>query len=186
MSRLPMTRSIVAMVAVLIAGSVYGVGARDHNDHRALTVSLGRDVTSCSVTQAKHESSRGGITIKRIRFENAQSVDDSPSVTLRFEMHNDTAAAVAGTIVAVSLFASAEGTLETSPLLKRPFRVLVNEPLAAGYSLDYRVRLKNLALETACASEVVIVGEAVSPTKSSSVQHRLEKGAATTGTDGLR
>jgi hypothetical protein len=101
---------------------------------------------------------RDGITIRHIRFEGAPPFEDSSSVILRFDIRNDSADDVKGVIVSVSLFSAADRALETSPLLRRPLRVLVNEPLLAGYSLDYRICLKNLALESACRSEVVIVG----------------------------
>jgi hypothetical protein len=74
-------------------------------------------------------------------------------------MRNDSAAGVTGIIVSVSLFGSADRTLETSLLLQQPLQMLVNAPLLAGYSLDYEIRLKNLSLESACMSEVVVVAE---------------------------
>lgn len=175
MSPPPITRAIAAVIAVLIGGSTYGIWARDHSDHQALTLSRTPDVASCSVASAKHVPGRDDVTIRHIRFEAAPPFENSPSVILRFDMRNDSAAGVTGIVVSVSLFGSADRTLETSPLLQQPLRMRVNAPLPAGYSLDYEIRLKNLSLESACMSEVVVVADAVSPSKSSSVRRRLEK-----------
>lgn len=154
-----MSRDVATAIAMLISVSTYGIWARDHNDHRAPTASDLSDVSSCSVSSANHVPSRDAITIRHIRFEGAPPFQDSSSVILRFDIRNDSADDVKGIIVSVSLFSSADLAPENSPLLRQPLRVLVNEPLPAGYSLDYRIRLKNLSLESACRSKVVIVGD---------------------------
>jgi hypothetical protein len=144
---------------VLMSVSTYAIWARDHNDLRAADGSYLSDVDSCSVTSASPVFHRDGITIRHIRFEGAPPFEDSSSVFLRFNIRNDSADDVNGIIISVSLFSSADLALERSPLLLRPVRVRVNEPLPAGYSLDYGIRLKNLSLTSACRSEVVIVGD---------------------------
>jgi hypothetical protein len=147
-------------MAVLLA-STSGAVARDHNQRGATIASQGPDLASCVVPSAIRVPGTDGIAIDHIRFEDVPSLRDSPSVILRFDIRNDTAASVAGVIVSVALFANANRTPGAVPLLERPLEAVVRVPLRPGFSFDYTIRLKNLSLESACESDVVVVGDAV-------------------------
>jgi len=160
-----MTRAGLTAIAVLI-GPTSAAVADSHNQQRATNASAhGTDIPTCVVPSAAGVPGQDGIAIDHIRFEDAPPLGGSPSVVLRFDIRNDTAADLAGVIVWMALFEHADRMPAAPRLLERPLEVLVNVPLPPKFSFGYKVRLKNLSLEFACESDVVVV--AVPATRSS-------------------
>src|SRR5262245_1003093 len=102
-----------------------------------------------------------GIAVRHVRLEPSQAVDGSPSVTLKFDLHNVGWTSVTDIVLAVSLHSGARGgtrekAIEASDTV-RPFTIKIANVLMAGYSFDYEIRLRNVSLDAASAPEVEVV-----------------------------
>jgi hypothetical protein len=101
-----------------------------------------------------------GIAIRHVRLEASPAVDGSPSVTLKFDLHNVGWTSVTDIVLAVSLRNGAhEGTRENASDAEtvRPFTIKIRNVLMAGYSFDYEIRLRNVSLDNASAPKIEVV-----------------------------
>jgi len=98
-----------------------------------------------------------GIAVRHIRVEAAMPVDGSPSVVLKFDVHNDGSANVTDIVLSVSLRRSGTAKSVEPTARVQPFTIKIPNVLLAGYSFDYEIRLRNVSLETANVPEIEVV-----------------------------
>ena len=98
-----------------------------------------------------------GIAVRHIRVEAATPVDGTPSVVLKFDLHNGGWTSVTDIVLSVSLRNSDSETPIELPASVRPFTIKIRNVLLAGYSFDYEIRLRNVSLDTAKTPEIEVV-----------------------------
>jgi hypothetical protein len=97
-----------------------------------------------------------GIAIRHIRLEPSTPVDGSPSVVLKFDLHNEGWTSVTDIVLEVSLRTRGGESAIEQPSV-RPFTIKIRNVLMAGYSFDYEIRLRNVSLDTAKTPEIEVV-----------------------------
>jgi hypothetical protein len=98
-----------------------------------------------------------GIAVRHIRLEAATAIDGSPSVVLKFDVHNEGWTSVTDVVLSVSLRNADSDTPIELPARVRPFTIKIRNVLLAGYSFDYEIRLRNVSLDTANTPEIEVV-----------------------------
>ena len=98
-----------------------------------------------------------GIAIRHIRLEATAPVDGSPSVVLKFDLHNEGWSSVTDIVLSVSLRSGDSDTLLEPSTRVQPFKIKIQNVLLAGYSFDYEIRLRNVSLDSASAPEIEVV-----------------------------
>jgi hypothetical protein len=97
------------------------------------------------------------IAVRHIRVEAAMPVDGSPSVVLKFDVHNDGSANVTDIVLSVSLRKSGTTKSVEPAVGVQPFTITIPNVLLSGYSFDYEIRLRNVSLDAANAPEIEVV-----------------------------
>lgn len=97
-----------------------------------------------------------GIAVRHIRLEAATPVDGSPSVVLKFDVHNEGSANVTDIVLSVSLRKS-DSAEPVEPARVQPFTIKLRNVVLAGYSVDYEIRLRNVSLEAANSPVIEVV-----------------------------
>jgi hypothetical protein len=98
-----------------------------------------------------------GIAIRHVRLEPSTPVDGSPSVVLKFDLHNEGWTSVTDIVLSVSLRNSDSDRPIELPAAVRPFTIKIRNVLLAGYSFDYEIRLRNVSLDTVKTPEIEVV-----------------------------
>jgi hypothetical protein len=142
------------VVAAMLSAVVHGAEARGVVDRTKPAV---RGITRASLDLADNEEPADGIAIRHVRLEEATPIDGTPTVLLKFDLHNEGWASVTDIVLSVSL-RTAENGKPLEPLTRvRPFTIKIPNVLLAGYSFDYEIRLRNVSLDTASAPEIEVV-----------------------------
>src|SRR5262245_33851357 len=98
------------------------------------------------------------IVIRRARLEPTPRRDESESVLLKFDVHNQSETSQANILLSVSLLGPAgEDSLEPRPVIVRPFSIRVETVLRAGYLVEYEILLRNLSSDCDCLPRIDVV-----------------------------
>jgi hypothetical protein len=143
------------VVAAMLSTFVHAAEARgvvDRTKPQAV-----RGVPRSSLDLPDNDDPADRISIRHIRLEASTPIEGSPSVVLKFDLHNEGWTSVTDIVLSVSLRKDDHGTpLEPSARVQ-PFTIKIGNTLLAGYSFDYEIRLRNVSVETANAPEIQVV-----------------------------
>jgi hypothetical protein len=135
--------------------SVHGAQAEAVVDRSKMSV-RGLVSVDPSVDLAAKQDPANGIAIRHVRLEPSTPVDGSPSVVLKFDLHNEGWTSVTDIVLAVSMRTRGGDNAKEAPKV-RPFKIRIRNVLLAGYSFDYEIRLRNVSLDPAHMPEVEVV-----------------------------
>lgn len=157
MGVLPMRHAVrVLAVTMLFVVGVYVLPAPAgwFPDPAALAATRGVSV----FVPVREQSAGHGIVIRDIHVEPAESIAESPSVILKFDVHNESETSVTGIVLSVSLLGAVAGNeSESRPVLVRPFKVKIDEPLHAGFSFEYEMRLRNVPFDRDSVPDIRVI-----------------------------
>jgi hypothetical protein len=142
------------IVAALLGALAHVAEARGVVDRAKPSV---RGILRSSFDVPAKQDPVDGIAVRHIRVEAAMPVDGSPSVVLKFDVHNDGSANVTDIVLSVSLRRSDTAKSVEPTARVQPFTIKIPNVLLAGYSFDYEIRLRNVSLEAANAPEIEVV-----------------------------
>jgi hypothetical protein len=142
------------IVPAMVAAFAHVAEARGVVDRTKPSV---RGILRSSLDVPASQDAVDGIAIRHIRVEAATSVDGSPSVFLKFDVHNEGSANVTDIVLSVSLRKSDTAEPVEPTVRVQPFTIKIPNVLLAGYSFDYEIRLRNVSLETANAPAIEVV-----------------------------
>ena len=150
------------LVAAMLSNFVHGAEARGIVDRTkpALSRDIGADP---SLDLPSKQDVEKGIAIRHVRLEASPAVDGSPSVTLKFDLHNVGLTSVTDIVLEVSLHSTTSprgatrGKAVDASEVVRPFTIKIHNVLMAGYSFDYEIRLRNVSLDATSAPEIEVV-----------------------------
>ena len=91
------------------------------------------------------------LSLRHVRLESSAAVDEAPSSTLKFDVHNEGDTDLADIELSISLLGPPINGVEAlRTIVVRPFTIRLNTVLMAGYILQYEIRLRNLSSECDC------------------------------------
>jgi hypothetical protein len=98
------------------------------------------------------------VSLRHVRLEASPPIDEVPSATLKFDVHNEGTMDLADVELSISLLGPPiKGTTALRELLVRPFSIRLNTVVLAGYILKYEIRLRNLSAECDCVPKFQLV-----------------------------
>jgi hypothetical protein len=144
------------LVAAMLSNFVHVADARGIVDRTK--PGLSREIAADpSLDVPAKQDVEKGIAIRHVRLEASPPVDGSPSVVLKFDLHNQGWTSVTDIVLSVSLRSGGSDTRVDPSTRVQPFRIKIQNVLLAGYSFDYEIRLRNVSLDTASAPEIEVV-----------------------------
>jgi hypothetical protein len=141
------------IVAAMIGAFVDVAEARGVVDRSQPAV---RGILRSSLDLSDADDPADRIAIRHIRVEPSTPIEGSPSVVLKFDLHNEGWTSVTDIVLSVSMRKDEQGRA-LEPARVQPFTIKIRNVLLAGYSFDYEIRLRNVSLDSASAPEIEVV-----------------------------
>jgi hypothetical protein len=98
------------------------------------------------------------VTIRDVQLEHADPIDDMPTSTLTFDVHNTVESSVTDVVVGVAVLRTPKADSQEAPgVVVRPFTIRLREVVLGGSSIRYELRLRNLSSDCACTPKVGVI-----------------------------
>jgi hypothetical protein len=103
-----------------------------------------------------HATDLAALSVQNVRLESAPPIEDSPSVTLKFDVHNEGTATFADLVLTASLVdrSGEDPTAEEPDTIAGPFVIRVKTVLMPGFTFSYKARLRNISVECHCSPRI--------------------------------
>ena len=144
---------VVAATSLLSISAVIHASETSSTDHIA-------GVHPAEATKPSKNAS--AVTIRDVQLERADPIDDMPTATLTFDVHNTIESSVTDVVVGVSVLgAPAPDGPQVPTIVVRPFTIRLREVLLAGSSIRYELRLRNLSSDCTCTPKVGVMDASI-------------------------